>query len=249
MKPRYYFGRVPAKRIDVFAFPRTGSHFLNYCCEGLFDLVWFPTRGIDKAEAVERQRELDPTALYALGLREDGVPYAPVHFDHGANGQHGPPVKGDWPVLILIRDPIATAYSYYKAATTRWSMGERMGDPAAWVGEKLACFRAYYERAFGVLAEHPRESLLMRFEELAAGPEALRRLVDFVGVRPKLSPEFVHAVTRFDAMVRPGERTFYREGDNKAWRSDAVWRDILDRATLPDCADLGYPGPLTAPHA
>lgn len=241
MKPRYYFGRVPAKRIDFFAFPRTGSHFFNYSCEGLFDLVWFPTPGIDRPEVVERQRELDAGSLYALGLREDGVPYAPVHFDHVANGQHGRPLKGDSPVVLFIRDPIATVYSYYNAATTRWGMGERMGDPASWVSDKFQRFAAFYRHAFAVLADHPDQTLLLRFEDLVAGPEALGRLVDFVGVRPKLSPAFVHGATRFDTIVRPGARTFYRAGNNSAWRADAVWRSILDRIVLPNFSVFGYP--------
>ena len=37
----YYFGTTLAKRVDYFAFPRTGSHFLWTSFTGLFDLVFF----------------------------------------------------------------------------------------------------------------------------------------------------------------------------------------------------------------
>ncbi len=241
MKDRYYFARCPAKQVDCFAFPRTGSHLLNYCCQGLFDSVWFPTPGFENPEAIARQAEIDATALYALDLREDGVPFSPVHFNHRANGQHGLPVKGEPPALILIRDPVATLYSYYKAATTRWGMNERMGDHAGWVAEKLGSFSTYYRQGLSLVSEHPRAALLLRFEELSSGAEGLQRLVDFVGVRPKLSPDFVARIVRFDFFTRPGHRTFYRAGDNDAWRRDAKWVSLMERLDVPDFSEFGYP--------
>lgn len=241
MKSRYYFGRVPAKQIDCFAYPRTGSHLLNYCCQGLFDLVWFPTPGIDLAEAVDRERELEPASLYALGLREDGSPYTPVYIDHRANGQHGLPVKTDHPVIILTRDPVATVYSFYRVAAARWGMADRMGDAAAWVGEKLARYHAFCERSRAILEQHAAEAMLIRFEDLVSSPATLARLVEFVGVKPKLSPEFVFRHTRFDTLVRPGNRTFYRAGTNDAWREDPSWCALLDRVSIPDFTPFGYP--------
>lgn len=251
MKDRYYFGRVLARQVDFFAFPRTGSHFLRYCTQGLFDLVALPQPGTDDAEAVDRQRELRPMALYALDLREDGVPWTPVWFNAGATGRHGKPVKGGAPVLVLIREPIATVYSYYRASESRW--GATIDSPAAWVQDKLNGYAEFYRTAGSLLAQHPRESMLVRFEDLVAGPEALRRLVEFVGVRPKLSPEFVHEVTRFESMVARGTggaggtgreeegRTFYRAGSNEAWRADEAFARVLARVRVPDASEFGYP--------
>lgn len=242
MKDRYFFGRVLARQVDFFAYPRTGSHFLRYCTQGLFDLVALPQPGTDDAEAVDRQRELRPEALYALDLREDGVPWAPVWFNARAAGRHGRPTKGEAPALVLIREPIATVYSYYKAAESRW--GATIDAPAAWVQDKLSAYVEFYRAANAVLAAAPRESLLLRFEDLVAGPQALRHLVEFVGVRPKLSPEFVHDVTRFESLVAPreaGGRSFYRAGSNEAWRNDAEFTRVLARVRVPDPREFGYP--------
>jgi hypothetical protein len=217
---RYYFGTL-ARQVDCFAFPRTGSHYFNYCCTGLFDLVALPTPGIDNPEAISRQQELDPEVLAALSARADGVAYQPVVVNHRATGQHGQPARGDHPVVVLIREPMATVYSYYKAATSRWGAAERIRDVGAWASEKLARYHAFYTRALEVIAAGP--SLLIRFEHLADGPGPLRQLVDLVGVTPKLSPELVHRLTRFDTITRAGHRTFYRAGDNDSWRRDAAW--------------------------
>ena len=201
MKDRYYFGTL-ARQVDCFAFPRTGSHFFNYCCSGLFDLVALPTPGIDNPEAISRQRELDPDVLAALAARADGVAYQPVVVNHRATGQHGQPARGEHPVVVLIRDPMATVYSYYKAATSRWGDGGRIKDVGGWAAEKLERYRAFYTCALEVIASGP--SLLIRFEDLVEGPGPLRRLVELVGATPKLSPELVHRLTRFDTITRGG---------------------------------------------
>ena len=88
MSEPYYFGRVPAVQIDMFSFPRCGAHFLRLCTAGLFDLVALPHGDSGKAEAAQRREELDPLSLYALNLREDGVPYHPVWFNTTSNGRH-----------------------------------------------------------------------------------------------------------------------------------------------------------------
>ncbi|MFN0132681.1 MAG: hypothetical protein ACKVW3_09160 [Phycisphaerales bacterium] len=239
MKDQYFFGRTLARQIDFFAFPRTGSHFLRYCTQGLFDLVALPQPGTDEPEAVDRQRELQPLALYALDLREDGVPLSPVWFNARAAGRHGTPAKADAPALILIREPIATVYSFYRAATSRW--GTTIDAPAAWLQDKFNRYTDFYRAGLAITAEHPQHSLLLRFEDLVESPAALERLVAFVGVRPKLAPAFVHAATRFDAMVAPGARSFYRAGDNTAWRADPDFCRILERVQLPDSSEFGYP--------
>lgn len=240
MKEQYFFGRTLAKQIDFFAFPRTGSHFFRYCTVGLFDLVALPQPSTDDPEAIDRQRELDPLALYILDLREDGVPYVPVCFNARANGQHGIPVLGDCPAVVLMRDPMPTLYSFYRVARDRW--GERIDRPAAWVRAKAKRYAEFYDAGLAIAAANPGRVLVLRYEDLAASPEALRRLVDFVGVRPKLRPELVHEVTRFERFARPGARTFYRAGDNDAWRSDADWAAILKEADLPDLTRFEHTG-------
>jgi hypothetical protein len=247
MKDRYFFGRTLARQVDYFAFPRTGSHFFNYCASGLFDLVALPAPSLDNPEAVRRQEELDPAVLYALDLREEGAPFEPVFINQRATGQHGDPALGEHPVILLIRDPMATVYSYYKAGTERWNMGERIPDAARWAQAKLQRFHEFYSKGLALLNAHPTRCLLLRYEELLAGSEPLHRLVNFVGVRPKLRPEFVHRMTRFDTITRPGPRTFYRQGDNDAWRRDESWRPVIAQASTPDMRPFGYeyaPGPV-----
>jgi hypothetical protein len=232
VKDKYFFGRTPTRQIDVFAFPRTGSHLFRYCTAGLFDLMALPQPGLENPEAVERQSELNPHALYALDLREDGVPYAPVWFNARANGQHGFPVKGEAPMVVLIRDPVPTFYSFYRVSIDRWK--QPIEDPPTWIRAKCQRYTAFYDAGLEQIAKSPRDSLLIRYEELIGSADPLKRLVSLVGVQPKLDPEFVHSVTRFDQFTRRGTRTFYRAGDNNAWRHDKEWCTLLERADLPD---------------
>jgi hypothetical protein len=233
MKPQYYFGQAVAKQLDFFAFPRTGSHLFRYCTQGLFDLVAIPTPGLNNPDAVERQREVNPLALYALDLREDGVPFSPVIIHGRPNGQHGAPIAREHPRVILVRDPIPTVYSYYRVQNDRWGWGPDTPRPREWVRQKLAEHAAFYAAARARAAEHPSTTLLLRYEDLTESPAPLERLVEFVGVRPKLSPAFVHRVTRFDFFAAPGERTFYRSGDNTAWERDQEWKDLIAGVEAP----------------
>lgn len=232
MKDKYYFGRSLARSIDTFAFARTGSHLFRHCTAGLFDLVAIAPPAADNPEAISRQLEVEPAALYALDLREDGVPFSPVMFNTRATGQHGFPKKGPDPMVVIIRDPIPTLYSFFRVSIDRW--GQTIDDPPVWVRAKCQRYSEFYDTASVQLAASPSDSLLIRYEDLIAGPQPLVNLVNLVGVRPKLSPEFVHSILRFDSFVRPGKRTFYRAGDNQAWKSDAAWCEILRRADLPD---------------
>jgi hypothetical protein len=257
MKDQYFFGQSLAKRIDRFAFPRTGSHFFAYCTQGLFDLVALENPALNNPEAVGRQQELDAQALYALDLREDGVPHAPVLFDARVTGIHGLPAWNDRPVVVLIRDPMATLFSLYKVNATRWNMGGggvAGNDLSAWIATNAHLYHDFYTAAFDIIQAHPapRETLLIRYEHLKASPAPLEALVSLVGVRPKLTPAFVHWVTRFDRFARAtapdgGERTFYRAADNEAWRRDPDWLAAVHRADLPDFGRFGYPSAQPAP--
>jgi hypothetical protein len=235
-EPSYHFGVRLAGELDYFAFPRTGSHFLWYCFTGLFDLVFFPTPYTNQPEPRQRREELDPMALQALELRTDGAGYHPLHIRHDANGLHGAPVDGGRAMILLVRDPRAVLYSYYHTAVERW--GAQIPDPVAWLHEQSAAYRRFYDVAWQLRDAAPERVLLLRYEELRRDAEALRRVVAFVGVPPKLPPEFVFWCCQFERFTRPGPRTFFRQGDDQAWRRDAVWRERLE--TLGDFSRYGY---------
>jgi hypothetical protein len=235
----YYFGTRLARRCDYYAFPRTGSHYLWACLTGLLDLVFFPNEFVDNAETRQRAEELNPHAYYALRLRDDGVPYQPVYLNAAPQGLHGKPVPGEWPLIILIRDPHPTLYSWFHTATERW--GAQVPDRVAWMRDAYRQYREFYDAALGALEKDPPRTLLVRFEELKAGAAVLRRLLAFLEVQPKLSPEFVHWWTDFERMARPGPRTFYRGGNNSQWRTDAAWQADLVRAAPGDFSIYGYP--------
>lgn len=232
-------GQTPIRRIDTFAFARTGSHLFRYCTMGLFDRVELPRP--DNQEVQSREEEIAPAALHSLSRREEGVPFSPIAFNTRATGQHGFPEKGPDPMVVLIRDPIPTFYSFFKVATERWN--QAIEDPPTWLRAKCQRYITFYQTAFSLIAALPTDSLLIRYEDLTASPEPLRRLVNLVGIRPKLTPEFVHSVTRFESFTRPGKRTFYRAGDNTAWKADPQWRDILSRADLPDLSRFEHRTP------
>ena len=235
----YYFGTTLAKRIDYFAFPRTGSHFLWTSLTGMLDLVFFPNEFVDNPEARQRNDELNPLATYAMKLREDGVPFQPVYIDAAPNGVHGTPRLGDHPLLLLIRDPHPTIYSWYHTSVDRW--GAKVDDVPAWIADAYRGYARFYDDALALHRANPARVHLVRFEELKASATVLARVAAFIGVRPKLSPEFVFEWTRFERMTRPGQRTFYRTGDSVTWRADAQWRDWLRAAAPGDFSRFGYP--------
>lgn len=236
----YHFGTRLAVRCDYYAFPRTGSHYLWACFTGLLDLVFFPNGFVENAEARQRAEELNPHAYYVLRLRDDGVPYQPVYINAEPQGTHGLPAGGNWPTILLIRDPHPTIYSWYHTARDRW--GANVTDRVEWMQKAYQHYREFYERAFRLQAGNPDRTLLIRYEELKAGPAALERLVAFLGVQPKLSPRFVHWWTDFERMTQSGPRTFYRAGNNARWREDEAWRADLARANPGDFSAFGYPG-------
>jgi hypothetical protein len=238
MKEAYYFGRGLAKEIELFAYPRTGSHFLFYCLSGLFDLVSREHQELHNQEAISRQAELNEAVLYALDLREDGVPYQPVRIDALSNGIHGLPRTTQKPQIILIRDPIATLYSLFRTGTERWGMV--IPDLSAWLGKTAGEYEQFYTEAFNILSQENGKCLLVRYEALVEGPNELKKIVDFVNVKPKLTPDFVYQITKFETFVRPGERTFYRSGDNHLWRQDSRWIEALRSIEDRDFAAFGY---------
>lgn len=225
----YYFGLL-AVEANFFSYPRTGSHLFFYCAAGLFDLVGRAREKLDNAEAVSRELELNPEVLYALNLREPGVPFQPVILDPEATGPHGVPMASERKSIILIRHPLATAYSRLRVEVSRW--GGLDGLDAGWLRGELIRYTEYYNTAFDVLDRMGKSALLLRFEDLLRGPDPLEQLAGFMDVKPKLRPSFVWHMTQFDRMVLPIERTFYRSGNDDAWRADTEFIAALEM--LPD---------------
>lgn len=237
----YYFGTRLAVRCDYYAFPRTGSHYLWACLTGLLDLVFYPNEHVDNPEARQRAEELNPHAYYALRLREDGVPIQPVYINAAPQGTHGTPAPGNWPTLILIRDPHPTIYSWYHTAVDRW--GAKIPDRVTWIREAYEHYRKFYTAGLAIHQQAPERTYLMRFETLKSDPTELERLVRFLNVQPKLSPAFVHWWTQFERMTQPGPRTFYRGGNNATWRADASWQADLAKVEPGDFREFGYSHP------
>ena len=232
----YYFGTL-VKQIDIFSYPRTGAHFFTYCFMGLFDLISFPHEDLHNREAIERQLELSERSLYGLDLRESSVPYQPIWLNALANGMHGMPKKGQSPAMLLIRDPIATAYSYYRVRH-RW--GFEIERPIQWLNNYLAGYYDFYEQGFTMLRQFPADTLLISYESLVESPKMLEEVVRLVGVKPKLAPGFVYWLTQFSNFTVPGERSFYREGRNDAWQEDVIWVNLLRGADPRDFKAFGY---------
>ena len=243
---QYNFGTT-VKQVDFFAFPRAGSHFLQYCLSGLFDLVSrLPAAILTNAEAASRQNELNELAIYALKLRESGVPYQPLWVNPMPNGVHGKPIAVENPALILIRHPLAALYSAWRA---RKRLGFQL-ESAADFARRLDEYQAFYDAGQSLAHAKPQSTLIVRFEDLVAEVATLERLVEFVGLRPKLSPHFVHWVTRFENMVAQGERSFYREGNNDAWKTDAEFAKLVAAAgPARDFERFGYSTQEASPRS
>lgn len=238
MQNTYHFGQLVTE-IETFSFPRTGAHYFKYCATGLFDVITLPHENLHLEEAVTRQNELNPTALYLLSLRESGVPFQPVLFTAVRKKIHSEAVPAEGKIALLIRDPIATTYSRYRVEIARWH-GISQLKPE-WVANQLALYCEYYDKSFAALQQQGDRGLLLRWESLVESPAALEALVAFSGLRPKLKPQFVWEITRFGNLTRAGERTFYRGGDNAAWRGDAPFVEALRALGPMSFSRFGYP--------
>ncbi len=239
IEKQYFFGKYLVKEFDYFAFPRVGSHFLYYCLSGLFDLIGLPHEHLNNAEAVSRQEELNPLALYALKLREDGVPYQPVFFNALSNGIHGHVKPRGIKFIVLIREPMAVAYSLYQVSNARW--GQQIVALEPWLTQTFDAYVSFYKNAFLQLVACPETSMLLRFEHLCRDSQTLKGLVRFLDLRPKLSPDFVHFLTSFEMFTRGAiHRTFYRGGNNEAWKKDSSWHLARDVFKTFNFGEFGY---------
>jgi len=199
--------------------------------------VFYENEYTHMPEPVQRLKELNPLSSYSLKLREDGVPYQPVFINASANGTHGNPISSGKPTIILIRDPMPVLYSYYMTAKDRWGLED---EPVAWAKRKVDEYRSFYTDAFKLINDEEQNTLLLRYEDLKERDTELERAVDFIGVEPKLHCDFVRYWTQFDRMTLDGHRTFYRGGDNDAWKGDDEWMKILNSANPGSFSEFGY---------
>ena len=230
IRDRVLQSRTLTEEIHLFAYPRVGSHFLAYCLHGLYDLVALESTRSDNPEVTAREQELDPHALYALELREDGAAYQPLWVNAIANGVHGMPVSSPNRSIILIREPQATIYSLYRVNRDRWGGSSDAAAPAeaaAWIDQRLTDYHDFYQRAFSIRGTDPTRICLVRYEDLSGSPKALADVTAFIGKPTKLSPEFVFWVTSFGRFALAGpDRTFFRTGNNSAYIDDSLWQAL-----------------------
>jgi hypothetical protein len=241
--------RTLTKEIHLFAYPRTGSHFLVYCLRGLYDLITLEQAEHYNPEVTARELELDPHALYALELREDGAAHRPLWLNAIPNGIHGLPVHSANPRLILIREPQATIYSLYRVNRDRWnSPVNGLAQAAMWIEERLAKYHDFYQHGFAVRNADPTGTCLVRYEELLASPMALAAVAAFIEMPTKLSPEFVYWVTSFGRFtLEHTKRTFYRCGEETAYLQDGLWQRICAAIDPTRWTGFGY-GTMPEPN-
>jgi hypothetical protein len=236
-RDEYYFGSK-LKVVDFYPFPRTGSHLLYYSMTGLFDLLTrIPEDTRKNPEAASRQNELSAEALYTLELRESGASFAPLLLNIMEDGLQRLPEPGDNPVLMLIRHPLAAAYS-------AWCTRERLGfeiETGVQLAKHLDRYENFYSAAIKLLRRDHSNALLIRYENLISSSAPLDTLAAFLGLRPKLSTSFVHWLTRFDRFVSEKNRMFYRTGDNEGWHENKEFLELLTSAGPPrDFRRFGY---------
>lgn len=230
------------KRIDYYAYPRVGSHYLFHILSGLYDLVLLDSENFHTEEYLSRSNELDEMSLYSLRLRDSSLPgSAPIYLNPNPNGIHGMAKDFGYPIICLTREPVAAIYSYYRMKRDRFH--EKIDDLTLWIGERLQEYTDFYKEALVEGEKKPEHFLLLRYEDVCSSPEYLQRICDFIGESPKLDPAFVHHMTSFSNFIKEGDRTFYREGDNAKWRKDHDFVTSLGQSDYPSLSGLGYPSP------
>ena len=120
-------------------------------------------------------------------------------------------------------------------------MGRAIELSEQWLRGELSRYSAFYDQAFDVLTGMKNSGLLVRWEDLVAHRDALARVVDFVGLPTKLRCSFVWSLMRFENLVAPGARTFYRSGTNEAWKADTAWVEALSNIEELSFERFGYP--------
>lgn len=242
-----------------FSFPRVGGHFLTHCIRALYDtdpdpasanggIIW-PSQSPSAArgdilpppaENADRDNEINPLSRYALTLRDTPGALCQLNLIHGRTGMHGAPgdIRPGEFAVVIIRDPIATIYSLYRVMRDRWSP-ETPFDASS-VHHHLTQYQLFYQTAFDLKQRFYYNLKIVRYERLTESPEELRSFCNFLGIRPKLEPEFVWHITKFENFAAAGPRSFYRQGDNNAWRADSAFCRLLGPSADLDFTPFGY---------
>lgn len=233
------------KEFDYYAFPRTGSHFLMINLGGLFDLevvrqgtlAQDNKRHLSKEER-SRTRELRPFVLLLLKQRWPSWEKSPVRIYANPSGVYHSTIKArDLPILVMIRNPIATMYSLYNLFVSRFKY--KVGDIRNFVEKNLDAYRKYYQPAFELQKEgHPL--LMIRYEELLTSPAPMEKICKFLCVTPKLNPSIVFFMTRFKVITKIKYRTFYRHGNNQAWKRDLMFLEAVKPFLAMEWEEYGY---------
>jgi hypothetical protein len=242
-----------------FSFPRTGGHYLAHSIEALYDtapvdpkedigIVWqadapSASRGVileGDAEVQDRDRELNPMSRYARSLREHSGAVVPLNHIHGRTGVHGVPgdLGPDERAVVIIRDPVATVFSLYRVRRDRWIPGAPFDADA--IRFNFDEYVRFYDAAYGLKDSRFDDVKIVVYEKLVESPVELRDFCNFLGFRPKLEPEFVWHITKFENFILPEKRTFYREGKNDAWKADAAFCAMLAEVPEYDFRRFGY---------
>jgi sulfotransferase family protein len=139
--------------------------------------------------------------------------------------------RNGFQVLVLARHPLDVLvsilhFAVHEPETARWLDGA-FGDERSIIGADPTsqAFRSYAisRRARALIDvssqwwEHGRASI--RYEDLVASPAAeLRRIVDAVGVTPKLSPERVVEAVTFESLRNEAVNQHFWQGRPHHWR-------------------------------
>jgi hypothetical protein len=173
-------------------------------------------------------------------MLRDSTARCPLNLVHGRTGMHGLPGnvrQGEYAVIIL-RDPLAIAYSHYRVFRDRWSPGEPYDSDS--VRQQFERYLEFCDATYALKEAMCDTVTIVRYESLVASAAELRDFCNFLGFRPKLEPEYVWHITKFENFTRQQARTFYREGRNDAWRDDGTFREMLRYAGDFDFTPYGY---------
>ena len=227
------------KRIDYYAFPRVGSHYLFHIFSGLYDLVLLDSADFKTNKYLTRSKEINEIALYALRLGDLNLPRsAPIFINPNPNGIHGKPKDFGHPIICLTREPVASIYSLYRLKRDRFKEG--IDDVGLWISEKFKEYFEFYKCALSINEKSSSKFLFLKYEDICRSWQQLSEICDFIKESPKLDPKFVHYMTRFDNFVNDENRTFYREADNAKWRNDKEFVTNLCLNDYPNLPGLDY---------
>jgi len=65
-------------------------------------------------------------------------------------------------------------------------------------------------------------------------------ILDFIGIEPKLTPEFVYECTKFSKFVSHKTRTFYRDANNQKWSEDEKFLRLIENIDFKKFNSFGY---------